>query len=336
MKNNMRFTSIVLTVIIFIALFRSGYSATDCAELLEKHGDFKETTKGADIKLQIDFGAENLSILKDKYELDKIAGTGDDLSQALNLLFWLHKYTYHNGIYDGRILWNSLDLLEYSFNQGSKHAINCRALSIILTECLLSIGLPARTVYIIPYSPQDLDNHVVTHVFIATLDKWIMLDPTWCSYFKDVDGNILDLFEIRTLLADGKEVLLNPEFGYNGSLYITNKRQVTRYKNYIAKDLFYFTTHENSTFGAANSGRTLIICPTDFNLFEWQIQNAEYRLKCQMPMQYLIPALRDKTYQESLARIENARTAALEKENPEDIFLFLSREDFLAKPQLGK
>ena len=51
-----------------------------------------------------------------------------------------------------------------------------------------------------------------------------MLDPTWCSYFMDKNGNILDLFELRTLLADGEEVCQNQEFCRNGNSYIKRTR----------------------------------------------------------------------------------------------------------------
>ncbi|MDR2792219.1 MAG: hypothetical protein LBB61_00940 [Treponema sp.] len=79
-----------------------------------------------------------------------------------------------------------------------------------------------------PFSPYDADNHAVTHAYIADIDKWIMLDPTWCSYFKDVDGNILDVFELRSSLADGREVFLNEEFSYNGSKLITNNERAMK------------------------------------------------------------------------------------------------------------
>jgi hypothetical protein len=164
--------------------------------ILKVYSNFRETTENAKIKLRIDFSNENFSVLRTKYGLGAIAGTGDDLSKALNLLFWVCEHIRHFGSYDNHVPMNALDLLEYAYDQGEEQGINCLNLSYILTECLLSIGVPARTVGIMPFSPYDADNHVVTHAYIADLGKWVMLDPTWSSYFKDTDGNILDLFEI--------------------------------------------------------------------------------------------------------------------------------------------
>jgi hypothetical protein len=110
--------------------------------------------------------------LKTTYGLDAIAETGDDLSKSPNILFWLCEHTYHFGSYDNHVPMNSLDLLEYAYDQGAERGLNCLNLSY-LTECLLSIGVPARTVGIMPFSPYDADNHVVTHVYIASLENFL-------------------------------------------------------------------------------------------------------------------------------------------------------------------
>ncbi|MDR2792220.1 MAG: hypothetical protein LBB61_00945 [Treponema sp.] len=55
--------------------------------ILKMHNTFRGTTEDANIRLQTDFSDENLSVLRTKYGLDTIAGTGDDLSKSLNILF---------------------------------------------------------------------------------------------------------------------------------------------------------------------------------------------------------------------------------------------------------
>lgn len=246
--------------------------------LLKKYNNFRETSDNS-IKLQFDFSNENFSALKSKYELNKAAGNVNDLSRALNILYWLCEHTYHKADYDNHVPMNSLDLLEYSFNKGDDGGLNCLNLSFILTECLLSIGLPAHTVRILPFSYKDTDSHVVTHVYIKSIGKWIMLDPTWCSYFSDADGNILDLFEVRSIFADSKDVYLNDGFSYNGKNYINNMEQVQWYKQYMAKNLFYFNIREISTFGQDNAGMNLYIAPESFDPFEAAIKNFEYRIE---------------------------------------------------------
>ncbi|MDR1689800.1 MAG: hypothetical protein LBS21_14520 [Clostridiales bacterium] len=67
----------------------------------------------------------------------------------------------------GEMPQNSLALLEYAFDKGAENGINCACLAKILSECLLAVGLPAKQVFIMPCSPYDGDNHVVTQVYTS-------------------------------------------------------------------------------------------------------------------------------------------------------------------------
>ena len=57
--------------------------------------------------------------------------------------------------------------------------------------------IPARRVWIMPCSPYDTDNHVVTEIYDNSLRKWIMLDVTSGGYFTDAAGVPLSVVEIR-------------------------------------------------------------------------------------------------------------------------------------------
>jgi hypothetical protein len=298
---------------------------------LKMNSTFRETTENTDIKLRFDVTNENLSVLRAKYGLDAIAGTGGCLSKSLNILFWLCDHTYHFGNYDNHIPKNARDLLEYAYDTGAKQGLNCLNLSYILTECLLSIGVPARTVGLMPLSPYDADNHVVTHAYIAELGKWIMLDPTWCGYFRDAEGNILDLLELRGYLADGRDVFLNDEFSYNGKKLITNDERVRYYKRYMAKNLFYFTTGETSSFGRENYGRDLIISPVGYNPFESRMYGLEYRIERARTDKGINEAFRESYIESSTKQLEDMRKFAAENK---DVYLSISLEDFLAKPDV--
>ena len=115
-----------------------------------------------DISLICDNSHPDFSRLKSKYPIESIAGEGDDLSKALNLLHWVSEHIYHKGDYAGSVPQNAIDLLAYSYDEGYENGINCVCLAKILAECLLAIGLQARQVFIMPCSPYDGDNHVVT------------------------------------------------------------------------------------------------------------------------------------------------------------------------------
>ena len=301
--------------------------------LLKQYRDFKKTSV-SDVKLKVDFTHEKLSVLKNQYELDTIAGNGDDLSKALNLLFWLCEHTCHKGNYDNHIPMNSLDLLEYCFDKGEDNGINCLNLSAILTECLLSIGLPARRVGVMPFSHEDMDNHVVVHVYIESLDKWIMLDPTWCSYFSDEKGNILDIFEIRGRFADDEDVHLNEEFSRNGQKLVNIPEQVRWYKCYMAKDLFYFTFNEISTFGHDTLGQGFVVCPESFDLVEFYIKTIEYRINIIRTLEGFDESFKTKYIESMTKQLENLKNLVNSNDGTLDEMIpCLSPEDFLATPE---
>jgi hypothetical protein len=229
---------------------------------------------------------------------------------------------------------NSLALLEYAYDQGIERGINCLNLSFILTESLISIGIPARIVGIYPVSPYDNDNHVVTHAYIAELDKWIMLDPTWSSYFRDADGNILNVVELRGVLAggippDGRELILNDEFAYNGDKLIANEERVDYYLSYLAKDLFYYAIYEITGFGRDNIGKELYICPVGFDPVERFVYYTEYMIAL-VKREKNISEEDRASYLESLGAQREFAIKYAQEEEP----FFLSPEDLLARPGL--
>ena len=107
--------------------------------------------------VQVNFTYDNDNInfekLKKAYAIENIAGTGTDFDKSVNLLKWVSEHIYHKGDFNNRIPGNSLMLLEYSFDKGLEHGINCAAWAIVLSECLLAIGWKSRRVVIMPCSP---------------------------------------------------------------------------------------------------------------------------------------------------------------------------------------
>lgn len=218
--------------------------------------------------------------LKKKYPIEEVAGNGNDLSKAINLLSWLSKNVYHNSQYNNHIPNNSIDLLDYAYKGGKENGINCRSLSIILTECCLSIGLKARTVYILPLSPYDMDNHVVTNVYIDSINKWIMLDPTYNSYFLDQNENILSPWEARDILANQRAIITNKEIFYNDT-DATFDELNKHYIEYMAKDLFYMQTTVKSTYYAERDNTIVYISPRGFDVKRRNIIHVEQKIKQQ-------------------------------------------------------
>lgn len=220
---------------------------------------------------------ESFYKLEEKYELSKIAGNNSTMNMAINLLDWLSNNVYHDGSSNVQVEHNALALLEYSFGKGKDFGINCCNLSITLAECCLALGLKARAIYIMPLSPYDGDNHVVCEVWISELNKWVMLDPTYNSYVMDINGSILNTYELRTVLANREEVVFSEKFNYNGN-YAQDKDEIIAY---YAKDLFYFFCMEIHTFNSdvLDSNRQLFFVPIGYDVKKANLANIDYRIE---------------------------------------------------------
>lgn len=155
---------------------------------------------GKQAQVEYRFDCPEYAELKEKYHLNEIAGNGTELEHSVRLLKYLAPKLTHSTWYDNSVPCNGLALLEYSLEQ-PEHGINCLNKSKILEECCLALGIYARRVRMLPYSPFDSDCHVVTEIFDRTLGKWCMLDPTTNGYLVDETGSVLSLLEARERMA---------------------------------------------------------------------------------------------------------------------------------------
>ncbi|MDE6087182.1 MAG: transglutaminase-like domain-containing protein [Oscillospiraceae bacterium] len=156
-----------------------------------------EFTDGKNIEITYDFSNDDYAVLKEKYNVEKIAEDGSEFEKALLLMNEFAPRLTHKSDYDNHIEISALPLLEYSLNKKS-NGINCRAKAQILNEMCLSLGIYSRKVWIMPNSCYDRDCHVVNEVWDTSLNKWIMLDITNNEYWIDENGEPLSILEIRT------------------------------------------------------------------------------------------------------------------------------------------
>ena len=253
----------------------------------QKFATKKETIDIITDDIIYEFDLKEFVELKEKYNLEYIAEGKSDFERAVSLLKYFSPKLTHSSWYDNHIECNALRLLEYSFDNPNQ-GINCLNKSKILEECLLAIGIYARRVGVMPYSPYDFDNHVVVEMFDRSLNKWIMLDPTTNGYFIDENKHPLSLLEIRDKFANDEFVTyIDANFNlleYNSLEKLEELKESNLEQNvYICKNLFYFTIDKKSTFGY--DGNSHIFLPTSFSLKSHMIQNLKYRIK-HMPKEY--------------------------------------------------
>ncbi|MBQ7888732.1 MAG: hypothetical protein IJ356_03120 [Erysipelotrichaceae bacterium] len=238
-----------------------------------------------------EFDCPEFEELRNKYDLLNIAGNGSDFIRAKRLLHDLAPRLTHSSWYDNHIECNALRLLEYSLDN-PEQGINCLNKSKILAECALAIGIYARRVRILPYSPYDFDNHVVTEIYDRELNKWIMLDVTTDGYFIDETKTPLSLLEIRNKFANAEFItFVHSTDTLNDLQELRNQYLDTNM--YICKNLFYFQAEQYNTFGEKNS--FLQFVPPHFSIQKTLQANIKYRIE-NLPkdLDYLYQGLKDR------------------------------------------
>ena len=234
----------------------------------------QEFANGNPEEIFYDFECPEYEELRNKYDLVKIAGKGSDFIRAKRLLHYLAPRLTHSSWYDNHIECNALRLLEYSFNN-PEQGINCLNKSKILVECCLALGIFARRVSIMPFSPYDFDNHVVTEIYDRTLGKWIMLDPTTDGYFIDETKTPLSLLEMRSKFANAEFITyVHSTASLNDLHKLRAKRMDTNM--YICKNLFYFRVEQYNTFGEKQC--YLYFVPSHYSVKETEQANLKYRI----------------------------------------------------------
>lgn len=233
---------------------------------------FAEGNENQAIRYQFD--CPEFSVLREKYALDKIAGSGSDFTRAKRLLHYLASRLHHCSWYDNHVPCNSLDLMEYSFDNPD-HGINCLNKSKIMAECCLALGIYARRVSIMPFSPYDFDNHVVTEIYDRKRKKWIMLDPTTDGYFVDANKEPLSLLQLRECFANDQFATFVLSTNRLNGLEKW-KEKYNYYNAYICKNLFYFRVEQDNRFGPGE--KFLYFCPDHFSVKSNQEKNARYRI----------------------------------------------------------
>ncbi len=190
-----------------------------------------------------DSSAAELKALRQAFQLDSIAGGGNQVSQILNLMHWIHDLVPHDGNHDNPVVKNAMSMIEEC--KRDERGLNCRGLATVLNECYLSLGIKSRFVTCMPKDSIFDDCHVINMVFADDLDKWIWIDPTHDAYIMDEAGNLLGLAEVRERLIDGRMLILNPDANWNNKASTVKEYYLYEY---MAKNLYRFDCPLNSVF----------------------------------------------------------------------------------------
>lgn len=193
---------------------------------------------------------EEMKKIRNFFNLDKIAGNGDEISQIKNIMYWLHDQIVHDGSggFPQKTKRNAIDL--YNACKAQNRGLNCRGLAIVLSEMYMAMGWPARflTCESKDYR-HDNDCHVIVMVWSRTLGKWIWMDPTFAAYVCDENGLLLHPGEVRQRLIEGKTLVLNKDANWNHKIMQTKEDYLDEY---MAKNLYYLSTYLNNGSNVEN------------------------------------------------------------------------------------
>ncbi len=190
--------------------------------------------------------------IREYFNLDSIAGNGDEVSRIKNIMYWLHDEIRHDGSSAiPNVPRTAIDL--YKACKAENRELNCRGLAIVLSELYLAMGYPARFITCQSKAHDtDPDCHVICVVWSKELDKWVWMDPTFAAYVSDDNGQLLSIAEVRERLRDGRPLVLNEDANWNHQTKQTKEEYLD---NYMAKNLYYLSCYMDLGVNTENGAR---------------------------------------------------------------------------------
>lgn len=214
----------------------------DYETILKQHGSYKSIDTVMPEFTYLDKNTQVLTDLRKKYNLDSVAGPGDELSRQINLMKWVHKIVRHDGNSFNPKNKTADALIEICKTE--KRGINCRMMATMLNEIYLSMGYKSRFITCMPKGEKFDDCHVINEVYSTTLNKWLWMDPTFETTVTDDKGNYLSIQEARYRLVNDLPVNASKEINWNGEAYSGGGEKYLH--TYMTKNLFRFSIALNS------------------------------------------------------------------------------------------
>jgi hypothetical protein len=206
-----------------------------------------------------------LVALREAFNIDSIAGQGNELSRILEVMHWLHDLVPHDGQHGNPAVRNALSMVAACRKEG--RGLNCRGLAMALNECYLALGFRSRYLTCLPYDSTDTECHVINMVWSTDLGKWIWLDPTHDAYVMDETGTLLGPAEVRERLIDGRPLILNPDANWN---HRSSTIRVDYLFSYMAKNLYRLecpvdSRHDTETSAEGKVVRYVALLPLHYH-----------------------------------------------------------------------
>lgn len=236
LKDNRRYQKLML---------KMRAQSDDFSKILKQSAGYtKNTAKDIPTFTYMDANDSNLVRIRNYFNLDSIAGTGDEISKIKNLLTWVHNVVRHDGGSMNPKEKNAIAMVEVCKKEN--RGINCRMMAQLLNECYLAMGFKSRFVTCMPQKMIN-DCHVINTVYSKTLNKWLWMDPTFNAYVTDEKGDLLGIAEVRERLRNDQPLVLNEDANWNNQ---SKQTKLYYLDYYMAKNLYYVVCPLRSEFNA--------------------------------------------------------------------------------------
>ena len=216
----------------------------DFRMILKRCGEYATDT--IKVAFQYDEPSDTaLVVLRKHFNLDSVAGNGDELSKIKNLLSFVHNLIPHDGSTPWAVKYPESTIEMTELCKQHNIGATCRQLAILLNECYLSMGIKSRFVTCMPKTYIS-DCHVINSVWSNQLGKWIWVDPTYDAFVMDENNNLLSIDEVRQRIRNSQPLKINDYANWNHKYNLTKE---TYLDYYMAENLYFI---EVSTYYGAN------------------------------------------------------------------------------------
>lgn len=236
------------------------YTYKERLQQLKEFSEYAEDDITIPFTYELDQREEYEDLIRE-YDLDSVTEGYEDVDLMLVLLKWVSNNFRHDGNSGLPKKRDAIALVD--FYKQNPDGINCRGLSILLSELLRAYGIPAKHITCMPKEAVFQDCHVVVHAYSEKLEQWIMLDPTYKLVLQNENGDYVNLPMLREMLLDGEALLPNKDAGWNGNSFNTED-----YREYMTKNTFRFSCATDFYFGAEEGSSrnvTNMLAPKGYN-----------------------------------------------------------------------
>lgn len=187
---------------------------------------------------------QNLKEVKRYFNLDSVAGDGDEVSKIINIMLYVTKSIKYDGSNWALCEFDAIDF--YNYYKATGKGINCRHKAMTLNEMYLAMGFKSRYVTCMPRDQKDPDCHVINCVYSETLKKWLWMDASHGIYVMDENNNMLSIEEVRERIKNNLPLKLNKETVRTKEWYLDY---------YMAKNLYWIQCTNISKFNTESRYR---------------------------------------------------------------------------------